>query len=50
MESFAVLEPEADGFRNLAEVSAQDDAKDRFVRDFVAAWNKVMHLDRFDVT
>ncbi|MCC6420451.1 MAG: catalase/peroxidase HPI, partial [Gemmataceae bacterium] len=36
--------------RALAEVYAQDDAKDKFVRDFVAAWNKVMNLDRFDLT
>ena len=35
--------------RALAEVYAQDDAKERFVRDFVAAWHKVMNLDRFDV-
>jgi catalase-peroxidase len=35
--------------RALAEVYAQDDAKERFVRDFVAAWSKVMHLDRFDL-
>ncbi|MDP9024954.1 MAG: catalase-peroxidase, partial [Candidatus Eremiobacteraeota bacterium] len=35
--------------RALAEVYAQDDAKDKFVLDFVAAWNKVMNLDRFDV-
>ncbi len=35
--------------RALAEVYASDDAKDRFVRDFVAAWTKVMDLDRFDV-
>jgi catalase-peroxidase len=35
--------------RALAEVYAQDDAKDKFVRDFVAVWNKVMNLDRFDV-
>jgi catalase-peroxidase len=35
--------------RALAEVYASDDAKDKFVRDFVAAWNKVMNLDRFDV-
>jgi catalase-peroxidase len=34
--------------RALAEVYACDDAKDTFVRDFVAAWNKVMNLDRFD--
>ena len=36
--------------RALAEVYAQDDAKEKFVRDFVAAWNKVMNLDRFDRT
>jgi catalase-peroxidase len=36
--------------RALAEVYAQDDAKDKFVRDFVAAWTKVMDLDRFDRT
>jgi len=35
--------------RALAEVYAQNDAKEKFVRDFVAAWNKVMNLDRFDV-
>ena len=35
--------------RALAEVYAQDDAKQKFVKDFVAAWNKVMNLDRFDV-
>ena len=35
--------------RALAEVYAQDDAKATFVRDFVAAWNKVMNLDRFDL-
>jgi catalase-peroxidase len=35
--------------RALAEVYAQDDAKVKFVKDFVAAWNKVMNLDRFDV-
>jgi catalase-peroxidase len=34
--------------RALAEVHACDDAKDKFVRDFVAAWDKVMNLDRFD--
>jgi catalase-peroxidase len=34
--------------RALAEVYAQDDAQEKFVRDFVAAWNKVMNLDRFD--
>ena len=35
--------------RALAEVYAQDDAKEKFVRDFIAAWNKVMNLDRFDL-
>jgi catalase-peroxidase len=35
--------------RALAEVYACDDAKEKFVRDFVAAWTKVMNLDRFDV-
>ncbi|GIW07923.1 MAG: catalase-peroxidase 2 [Dehalococcoidia bacterium] len=35
--------------RALAEVYAQDDAKEKFVRDFVAAWNKVMNLDRYDL-
>ena len=34
--------------RALAEVYASDDAKQKFVNDFVAAWNKVMNLDRFD--
>ena len=35
--------------RALAEVYAQDDSKGAFVRDFVAAWVKVMNLDRFDL-
>jgi catalase-peroxidase len=35
--------------RALAEVYACDDAKEKFARDFVAAWDKVMNLDRFDV-
>ena len=35
--------------RALAEVYAQADAKEKFVRDFVAAWHKVMNLDRFDL-
>ncbi|XXM73278.1 catalase/peroxidase HPI [Lysinibacillus sphaericus] len=35
--------------RALAEVYAQDDNKEKFVRDFVAAWVKVMDADRFDV-
>jgi catalase-peroxidase len=34
--------------RALAEVYAQDDAREKFVHDFVKAWNKVMDLDRFD--
>ena len=33
----------------ISEVYASSDAKDKFVRDFVAAWNKVMNLDRFDI-
>ena len=33
----------------LAEVYAQDDAKARFAQDFIAAWTKVMNLDRFDL-
>jgi len=36
--------------RALAEVYACDDAKAKFVHDFVAVWNKVMELDRFDLT
>jgi catalase-peroxidase len=35
--------------RALAEVYAFDDAKEKFINDFVAAWNKVMNLDRFDL-
>jgi catalase-peroxidase len=35
--------------RAIAEVYASDNAKERFVADFVAAWTKVMHLDRFDL-
>jgi catalase-peroxidase len=35
--------------RALAEVYASDDAQEKFVRDFVAAWAKVMNLDRFDL-
>jgi catalase-peroxidase len=35
--------------RALAEVYASDDAKHKFVTDFVAAWTKVMNLDRFDL-
>jgi catalase-peroxidase len=36
--------------RAIAEVYASDDAKEKFVQDFVAAWDKVMNLDRFDLT
>ena len=35
--------------RAIAEVYASSDAEDRFVADFVSAWNKVMNLDRFDL-
>jgi catalase-peroxidase len=35
--------------RAYAEVYASDDGKEKFVRDFVAAWDKVMNLDRFDL-
>jgi catalase-peroxidase len=35
--------------RGIAEVYACDDAKQKFVDDFVAAWDKVMNLDRFDL-
>ena len=35
--------------RALAEVYAQSDSKEKFVTDFVAAWTKVMNLDRFDL-
>ena len=36
--------------RALAEVYACDDAREKFARDFVGAWNKVMNLDRFDLS
>jgi catalase-peroxidase len=35
--------------RAIAEVYAADDGGEKFVRDFVAAWDKVMNLDRFDL-
>lgn len=35
--------------RAIAEVYAQDDSKERFVRDFIQAWSKVMNADRFDL-
>jgi catalase-peroxidase len=36
--------------RALAEVYASDDSEEKFARDFVAAWDKVMNLDRFDLS
>ena len=36
-------------FRALAEVYGSPDAQAKFVHDFVAAWNKMMNLDRFDL-
>jgi catalase-peroxidase len=36
--------------RALAEVNGCADSKEKFVKDFVAAWTKVMNLDRFDLT
>jgi catalase-peroxidase len=36
--------------RAFAEVYAQDDAKDKFVQDFIRAWNNVMNADRFDLS
>jgi catalase-peroxidase len=36
--------------RAVAEVYASDDAQEKFVHDFVAAWNKVMNLDRYDLS
>jgi len=36
--------------RGIAEIYAQDGAKDKFVQDFIAAWAKVMDLDRFDLS
>ena len=36
--------------RAISEVYACDDAREKFVRDFVAAWDKVMNLDRFDLS
>jgi catalase-peroxidase len=35
--------------RALAEVYACEDSKEKFVKDFVAAWTKVMNADRFDL-
>jgi catalase-peroxidase len=36
-------------FKTHAEVYGSSDAQEKFVHDFVAAWNKVMNLDRFDL-
>ncbi len=36
--------------RSIAEVYAADDAEEKFIRDFVKAWVRVMHLDRFDLS
>jgi catalase-peroxidase len=36
--------------RGYAQLYAQDDSKEKLVRDFVAAWTKVVNADRFDVT
>jgi catalase-peroxidase len=36
--------------RALAEVYGSEDSQEKFLNDFVAAWNKVMNLDRFDLT
>ena len=38
-----------DELRSIAEVYACDDAKEKFIHDFIAAWNKVMNLDRFNL-
>jgi catalase-peroxidase len=35
--------------RAISEVYASEDSQEKFVNDFVAAWNKVMNLDRFDL-
>jgi catalase-peroxidase len=39
----------SDRIRSLAEVYASAGAKEKFVHDFVAAWDKVMNVDRFDL-
>ena len=41
--------PKTSELRALAEVYACDDAEEKFAQDFVAAWAKVMNLDRFDL-
>ncbi|OAG26690.1 catalase/peroxidase HPI [Thermodesulfatator autotrophicus] len=38
-----------DELRNVAEIYASDDAQEKFIKDFIAAWHKVMNLDRFDL-
>jgi catalase-peroxidase len=35
--------------RAISEVYASNDAKDKFIQDFIKAWTKVMNLDRFDL-
>ena len=35
--------------RAIAEVYAEDNSKDKFINDFISAWNKVMNADRFDL-
>jgi catalase-peroxidase len=37
-------------FRAISEAYASEDAQQKFVNDFVAVWNKVMNLDRFDLS
>lgn len=43
------IEQVTGGFLRMQIGGASDDAKEKFVRDFVAAWTKVMNLDRFDM-
>ena len=35
--------------RSLAEVYGSSDAQEKFIKDFISAWNKVMNLDRFEI-
>jgi catalase-peroxidase len=35
--------------RAIAEIYASDDGEAKFIQDFIAAWNKVMNLDRFEI-
>ena len=46
---FSFVSEDASQLRALAEVYAQADSKEKFVKDFVAAWTKVMNADRFDL-